>query len=160
MDNGELIITDQEPAAEDLCECCGGFMLVAAGFESTPLCHECAHAEVDRLRGFVQALFEKSGWPEAGDIDAGDFQELAVAHGLLKPETRTAPCHQDCFCAEYHGDMAAGVTCYRKVEWLKAAPEIKKGPRHWLEWARAFQDLYKTFASGPLRGSGRNRVSR
>lgn len=77
-----------------------------------------AYAEQKRLRDFIRALFEKSGWPEGGDIEAGDFQDLAVEHGLLKPETVTAPCGDNCFCAEYHGDMAAGVTCYRKVAWL------------------------------------------
>ena len=103
---------------DDVCERCGEFMEIAPGLDPTPLCHNCAHAEVDELRAFIRALFEKSGWPEGGDIEAGDFQELAVEHGLLKPETVTAPCGDNCFCAEYHGDLAAGVTCYRKVAWL------------------------------------------
>lgn len=77
-----------------------------------------------RLRAFIVDLFEATvDWPEGGDVDAGEFEELAVHHGLLKSETRTAPCAENCFCAEYHGDMAAGVICYRKVGWLAKAGE-------------------------------------
>ena len=70
------------------------------------------------LEKFAKRLFELSLWPEGGDIDAFDFHEAAVECGLLTPETRTEPCHQDCFCSEYHGDMSGGVTCYRKVTFL------------------------------------------
>lgn len=62
-------------------------------------------------------------WPEGG-LDGGDLQEIAVKHGLLVPETRHAPCGEEgaCSCAEYATpeEFAAGVTCYRRAEWLRA----------------------------------------
>ena len=71
------------------------------------------------LEKFAKRLFELSAWPEGGDIDAFDFQETAVECGLLTPETRTEPCNPDnCHCAEHHGDMSGGVTCYRKASFL------------------------------------------
>jgi hypothetical protein len=84
--------------------------------------------ELTQLRNFVRALFEKSDWPEGGDIEAGDFQELAVDHGLLIPETVTAPCGDNCFCADFHGDLSTGVTCLRKVKWLILGGEMNGYP--------------------------------
>ena len=69
--------------------------------------------------GFARELFKLSGWPEGGDVDGWDVQTVAVKHGLLISETRTTPCGEGCFCAEYHGDMKDGVTCYRKVKELE-----------------------------------------
>ena len=65
------------------------------------------------LEKFAKMMFERSGWPEGGTIDGFDFQECAVECGLLTPEIRREPCGENCFCAEYHGDMSDGVTCYR-----------------------------------------------
>jgi hypothetical protein len=87
-------------------------------------------AEVEALRQFVASLFEANDWPEGGDIDGFTFQELCEAHGILILETRTQPCREGCFCADYHGGeegMRGGVTCYRKPQWVieairKAAP--------------------------------------
>ena len=67
------------------------------------------------LELFARKMFELSDWPEGGDIDMFDFQEAAIECGLLIPETRTEPCGEHCHCAEYHGDMKDGVTCYRKA---------------------------------------------
>jgi len=88
-----------------------------------------------KLRAFVRALFDEADWPEGGDIDGFAFQELAVEHGLLIPETRTEPCcdEESCHCAQYHGaeEMKEGVTCYRKVAWLNAARPVEtKAPLH------------------------------
>lgn len=79
--------------------------------------------ESPRLLAFVRDLFTLSGWPEGGDIDGFDFQEVCVKHGLLIPHTVTEPCGQSCSCAEYHGrdDMQEGVTCYRKAGWIGEA---------------------------------------
>ena len=70
------------------------------------------------LEKFAKKMFELSDWPEGGDIDGFDFQEAAVECGLLTPETRHEPCGDNCHCAEYHGDMKEGVTCYRKAPFL------------------------------------------
>ena len=83
---------------------------------------ECAHmraerdaarAECDALRAFARAVLE--GWPESAP-DGFELQELAIEHGMLVGSTVTAPCGDECQCAEYHGasDMAEGVICYRR----------------------------------------------
>ena len=66
------------------------------------------------------ALDVLKAWP-LGDVDGGDLQEMAVKHGLLVPEKRTAVCSEEgCNCAEYYSaeEWAEGVTCYRRAEWL------------------------------------------
>ena len=70
------------------------------------------------LEQFARKLFEAADWPEGGDIEGGEFQDIAVACGLLIPETRTTPCAEQCWCEEYYGDMREGVTCYRKAPFL------------------------------------------
>lgn len=61
-------------------------------------------------------------WPDGG-IDGPELQDTAVKHGLLVPETRYAPCGEEgtCSCAEYAmpEEFAAGVTCYRRAEWVR-----------------------------------------
>ena len=80
--------------------------------------------ELDQLRSFAQGVMES--WPECGPDD-GMLQDLAVKHGLLRPEERTQPCTEDpddCWCAEYNGLHPNGafadgpVTCYRKTRLL------------------------------------------
>jgi hypothetical protein len=73
------------------------------------------------FREFAKELFEL--WDFEGDIDGGDFQDLAVKHGLLVSETRITPCHKEddtyyCSCAEYHG-CDESVTCYRYAALLR-----------------------------------------
>lgn len=72
------------------------------------------------LRQFVVDLIDAAGWPEGGDIDAFEFQELCVKHGVLVEETRHAPCGESCFCSGYYDpdEFKDGVRCYRKAEWL------------------------------------------
>lgn len=70
-------------------------------------------AENAHLLAFARDIM--AAWPD-GDVDGGALQEIAVANGLLVPETRTEPCGDECACAEYHSpeDMAEGVTCCRR----------------------------------------------
>lgn len=84
-------------------------------------CHDVANivdkymatlADIDALRGFAQDIMEC--WPHS-ELDGCDLQDIAEAHGLLKPETRTEACGENCACAEY-GDFPA--ECYRKTSLL------------------------------------------
>ena len=76
------------------------------------------------LESFVAALFDAAGWPDGGDIDGFQFQELAVEYGILIPREVTEPCNKGCedtvgcHCAEY-GDFPQ--TCYRMADWLRTA---------------------------------------
>ena len=57
--------------------------------------------EIEELQAFARIVMEC--WP-MGDLDGGALQDAAEKHGLLKPETRNAPCTPDgegCNCAEY-----------------------------------------------------------
>jgi hypothetical protein len=77
--------------------------------------------ERDALRAFALAVMEH--WP-LGDVDGGSLQDYAVKHGLLTPESRTAPCSEDgCNCAEYYSadEWAEGIICYRKSPLIIAA---------------------------------------
>jgi hypothetical protein len=72
--------------------------------------------ELSRLQSFVRDLIDLADWPEGGDIDGFEFQDLAVKHGLLLPETRYKPCSEEhCSCASYYADdeWEDGITCYR-----------------------------------------------
>lgn len=72
----------------------------------------------DALRAFAQEVMEC--WPMGG-IDGGDLQDIAERHGLLRPETRYAPCYEDgCNCAEYvtTSEFEQGVTCFLKTPLL------------------------------------------
>jgi hypothetical protein len=86
---------------------------------------QAATERAERAEAFARKLFEATDWPEGGDIDGGAFQELAIEHGFLTPETRNEPCGEVCFCAEYYGpdELAEGVTCYRKTAALEETHE-------------------------------------
>ncbi len=75
----------------------------------------------DSLLAFTRDIL--ACWPEGG-IDGPEMQDTAVKHGLLLPDIRHAPCGEEgaCSCAEYATpeEFAAGVTCYRRAEWLRA----------------------------------------
>ena len=74
-----------------------------------------ADAEIESLRAFSRAVLEC--WPD-GDVDGGMLQDLAVQHGLLEPQTKTAPCREEgCRCAEYYAsdEWVDGITCYRRT---------------------------------------------
>lgn len=74
-----------------------------------------AVSDAERLRAFVLDLFDVMDWPEGGDLDAIDFQELATKHGLLNPTEMTEACGDNCFCI---GVDEPPFTCYRKTELL------------------------------------------
>lgn len=86
-------------------------------------------ADRDRLRAFCRELFAESEWPAGSDIGGFTFQELAVAHGLLREETRTEPCVKGCHCEQNYGikELAKGLTCYRKADWLAEKIEAPHG---------------------------------
>lgn len=86
-------------------------------------------AEVEALRKFAQSVME--AWP-MGDIDGCDLQDLAVDCGLLVPEQRFAPCHEElCSCAEYAqpDEWAAGVECFRKTPLLTGAIDAARAQK-------------------------------
>ena len=45
-------------------------------------CKQCVTAQRDLLRDFARSVMQ--AWPEGG-IDGGELQEIALAHGLLRP---------------------------------------------------------------------------
>ena len=65
------------------------------------------------LRNFANSMIDIA--LEGGNADGAQIQELAVEHGLLKPEQRTERCGDTCSCAEY-ADFP--VECFRKVKEL------------------------------------------
>lgn len=65
------------------------------------------------IRNFANAMIDIA--LEGADADGGHIQELAIKHGLLKPEQRTERCGDTCSCAEY-ADFP--VECFRKVKEL------------------------------------------
>ena len=76
-----------------------------------------------RLLAFAREIL--AVWPEGG-IEGGDLQDIAVEHGLLVPETRYAPCDEECCPCAWSAtekEFAAGVICYRRAEWLKGEKE-------------------------------------
>ena len=77
-----------------------------------------AKADTASLRAFAQSVMQS--WPEGGDIDGCDLQDKAEKHGLLRPETRTEPCGENCWCEEYD-DFPQ--TCYRKTALLTGEGE-------------------------------------
>lgn len=72
-----------------------------------------APVAVVNLRNFANAMIDIA--LEGCDADGGHIQELAIKHGLLKPEQRTERCGDTCSCAEY-ADFP--VECFRKVKEL------------------------------------------
>lgn len=76
--------------------------------------------ELSSLKSFVRDLIDLADWPEGGDIDGFDFQDLCVKHGLLLPEVRREPCGENCSCNSYYSDeeWEEGITCYRLALFL------------------------------------------
>lgn len=77
--------------------------------------------ELTSLKSFVRDLIELADWPDGGDIDGSEFQDLCVKHGLLLPETRYKPCREEgCSCNQYYADdeWEDGITCYRLAPFL------------------------------------------
>ena len=63
-------------------------------------------------------LFKLANWPDVGDIDGAEFQEIMVKHGWLIPVTVYAPCDpENCNCARFYYDVdefKRGIVCYRR----------------------------------------------
>jgi hypothetical protein len=99
-----------------------GAVLLIADLDQT-LCEEDGHCTLYReqpapvavvsLRNFANAMIDIA--LEGCDADGAQIQELAVEHGLLKPEHRTERCGDACSCAEY-ADFP--VECFRKADEL------------------------------------------
>jgi hypothetical protein len=72
------------------------------------------------LEQFARRIMED--WPENGDIDGWQLQDIAVECGLLIPTTVTEPCCDDCQCS----DTGFPTTCYRRCDLLRAQA-VEKG---------------------------------
>ena len=71
--------------------------------------------QIASLRAISRGVLEC--WPD-GDVEGDMLQELAVQHGLLEPQTKTAPCSEEsCRCREYYAsdELADGINCYRRT---------------------------------------------
>lgn len=66
---------------------------------------------IAELEGFARELIKLSDF--RGDIDGGDFQDLAIRYGILKGVEVAEPCGPMCNCAEYFGYDDFPQTCYR-----------------------------------------------
>ena len=77
-------------------------------------------SDLERLRAFAQAIMDASDWPEGGDLDGFQIQEIAEIHGLLVATQQTKPCGAGCWCAEYNGEIseAQPAICFRKTPLL------------------------------------------
>jgi len=72
------------------------------------------------LRKFAAEIL--SGFPEDfGDIDSFDLQELALVCGLLKSETKTVPCGENCNCAQFYYEDGEETDCYSFTDTMKRA---------------------------------------
>ena len=76
------------------------------------------------------ALDILSEFPEMGDFDGGDIQDIAITRNLLVPQIVHAPCaEEDCNCAQFYddADFTAGVTCYHIADWLDRDAQLRIG---------------------------------
>lgn len=90
---------------------------------TSPVPSEGAKTALVSLRGFARDVLR--GFPEDLGCDGFDLQEYATKHGLLslKNPRPTAPCGEQCQCAEYYDadSMAVGVDCYEMTPLLLGA---------------------------------------
>lgn len=71
--------------------------------------------DCEKLRAFAQDVM--AWWPEFGDIECADLQDLAEKHGLLKLVTMSGPCDDEsCSCADLGAEFPT--TCYRRTPLL------------------------------------------
>lgn len=78
--------------------------------------------EYESLKLFAMTIL--ADFPELGNFDGGDIQEMAVACGLLIGKEVAEPCSEGCNCVEYadldpEGKFLYPMTCYHKAEFLK-----------------------------------------
>ena len=77
--------------------------------------NEQLRAENERLRAFAVEIMDH--WPD-GDVDGGELQDIAVAHGLLVANNPQEPCGDNCRCVEYYAPdewETGDVVCYRRT---------------------------------------------
>jgi hypothetical protein len=76
--------------------------------------------ECEKLKGFAMAIY--GNWPDSGNLDGGELQDLGEKYGLLTPTIVTQACGETCDCAEW-ADFPQ--TCYRRSDLIKRADEGK-----------------------------------
>lgn len=78
----------------------------------------------EKMKTFIRELFDIY-YPDCGDIDGGELQDLAEKHGILVPEIRHEPCGDSCNCAQICSDeeFREGVKCYSLANWLSTQRE-------------------------------------
>lgn len=77
-------------------------------------------ADRDNLRAFAVDIM--GDWPEGGNLDGGDIQDIASEHGLLIETTVTESCGEGCTCQHY---TSFPTTCFRKTQLLTGSKEAK-----------------------------------
>lgn len=85
-------------------------------------------SDLKKLRAFAQDVMEFC--PDDFNLDGMELQEIAVKHGLLKPEIRYKDCSVEgvltCQCAEYYDleEFELGIECYRHTELLTGKTDV------------------------------------
>ena len=73
--------------------------------------NEKLRADLLPLQEFMDAIFGE--FPDHGDIDGFDLQDIAEACGLLKKKATVTPCGEHCGCAENGIADGTEAQCYR-----------------------------------------------
>lgn len=75
----------------------------------------------EKMKAFIKDLFDEY-YPECGDIDGGELQDLAEKHGILVPEIHHEPFGEFCNCDQVCSDeeFEEGVKCFHLANWLSA----------------------------------------
>lgn len=85
-----------------------------------------AQAGAVRFAGHVLKAHRNEGYP--GDVDGGYLQRRATECGLLEERTMSAPCGEQCACAEVLSDEEFPTVCYFNTEAGKAAMRAAEDP--------------------------------
>jgi hypothetical protein len=78
-------------------------------------------SEQDKINAFVVDIIDHFFFNDCRDIDGGDFQGIALAHGVIEAHNPTAPCCADCQClTDYDDDdfEAGKVECNQSATFL------------------------------------------
>jgi len=89
---------------------------------------ELTKEQIDFLAKFALDILDE--WPDIGNFDGGDIQDIAVKHNILIPRIVYVRCGEECNCAEYYDEdeWQDGVTCYHIADWLDRAAELQRAP--------------------------------
>lgn len=74
------------------------------------------------LLGFVGEIV--GDFPEIGDVDGLQLQEIAERHGLLERKEMPEPCGANCQCRDEMGSDDFPVICFRITPLLKEARKV------------------------------------